>query len=72
MGIEVVESQHDGIAPVVSPSRRRGEDAVLGERRDVKVRIVEIEREEISRLQVFDCGAILSVITGGARLRITA
>src|SRR5262245_5722359 len=48
------------------------EHAVRSERRDVEVRIVEVERKKISRLQILDCGAILSVTGGGASLRIAA
>src|SRR5207244_9336047 len=46
------------------------EHAILGECRDVEVGIVEVEREEISRLQVLDCSAILCITANLASLSI--
>ena len=48
------------------------EHAVFSECRHLEIGIVEIEREEISRLQVLDCGAIIAITADGAILRITA
>src|SRR5687767_15677378 len=47
------------------------EDAVGRERRGVELRIVEVEREEVARLQILDLRAILSVggAGGGRRIR---
>src|SRR5690606_3369292 len=43
------------------------EDAVLGERRRVGVRVAEVEREEIPRLKVLDHRAVLGVAAVGER-----
>jgi hypothetical protein len=44
------------------------EDAVGREGRSVKLRIVEVEREEIPRLQILDLSAILALAgAGGGR-----
>src|SRR5207253_2795958 len=48
------------------------EHAVLGERGDVEIGIVEVESEEISRLQVLNCGAILRITANRTSLRIKA
>jgi hypothetical protein len=37
------------------------EDAVGRERRGVGLRIVEVEREEVPRLQILDLGAVLRI-----------